>query len=129
MIVVSLKYVTLVLRADNRGEGGTLALLELAVRGREGRARWLLIVLGIFGAALFYGDSMITPAISVLSALEGISIVDTRSSPGWCPWRWWCWWPCLPSSRTAPARWASCSAPSWRCGSRRWRYWAGTRSG
>ena len=63
MIVVSLRYVTLVLRADNRGEGGTLALLELAVRGREAGARWLLIVLGIFGAALFYGDSMITPAI------------------------------------------------------------------
>ncbi|AZW31727.1 putative potassium uptake protein [Bordetella bronchiseptica GA96-01] len=81
MIVVSLKYVTLVLRADNRGEGGTLALLELAVRGREGRARWLLIVLGIFGAALFYGDSMITPAISVLSALEGISIVSHTLEP------------------------------------------------
>lgn len=66
MVVVSLKYVTLVLRADNRGEGGTLALLELAVRNRDGKLRWILIVLGIFGAALFYGDSMITPAISVL---------------------------------------------------------------
>ncbi len=76
MVVVSFKYVTLVLRADNRGEGGTLALLELAVRGREGKLRWVLIVLGIFGAALFYGDSMITPAISVLSALEGIGIVS-----------------------------------------------------
>lgn len=76
MLVVSFKYVTLVLRADNRGEGGTLALLELAVRGREGKLRWILIVLGIFGAALFYGDSMITPAISVLSALEGIGIVS-----------------------------------------------------
>ncbi|MEN4918706.1 potassium transporter Kup [Achromobacter spanius] len=76
MVVVSLKYVTLVLRADNRGEGGTLALLELAVRAREGKLRWVLIVLGIFGAALFYGDSMITPAISVLSALEGIGIVS-----------------------------------------------------
>ncbi len=81
MIVVSLKYVTLVLRADNRGEGGTLALLELAVRAREGRLRWVLIVLGIFGAALFYGDSMITPAISVLSALEGISIVSHTLEP------------------------------------------------
>src|SRR5690606_30176608 len=76
MVVVSFKYVTLVLRADNRGEGGTLALLELAVRAREGKLRWVLIVLGIFGAALFYGDSMITPAISVLSALEGIGIVS-----------------------------------------------------
>ncbi|MBO1113108.1 potassium transporter Kup [Bordetella petrii] len=76
MLVVSFKYVTLVLRADNRGEGGTLALLELAVRGREGRVRWLLVVLGIFGASLFYGDSMITPAISVLSAIEGIGVVS-----------------------------------------------------
>jgi len=76
MLVVSFKYVMLVLRADNRGEGGTLALLELAVRGRTGRLRWLLVVLGICGASLFYGDSMITPAISVLSALEGIGIVS-----------------------------------------------------
>ena len=53
MVVVSLKYVTLILRADNRGEGGTLALLELAVRNRDGKLRWVLIVLGIFGAALF----------------------------------------------------------------------------
>ena len=78
MLVVSLKYVTLVLRADNRGEGGTLALLELAVRGRQGRSRAVLVALGIFGAALFYGDSMITPAISVLSALEGIGVVSHR---------------------------------------------------
>ncbi|ARP95544.1 potassium transporter Kup [Bordetella genomosp. 13] len=78
MLVVSFKYVSLVLRADNRGEGGTLALLELAVRGRQGRSRAVLIGLGIFGAALFYGDSMITPAISVLSALEGIGVVSHR---------------------------------------------------
>jgi KUP system potassium uptake protein len=78
MLVVSFKYITLVLRADNRGEGGTLALLELAIRGRQGRVRILLIALAIFGAALFYGDSMITPAISVLSALEGISVVSHR---------------------------------------------------
>ncbi|MVW80082.1 potassium transporter Kup [Bordetella sp. 02P26C-1] len=81
MLVVSFKYVMLVLRADNRGEGGTLALLELAVRGRAGRARLLLVVLGIFGAALFYGDSIITPAISVLSALEGIGVVSHRLDP------------------------------------------------
>ncbi|GAB1579586.1 potassium transporter Kup [Bordetella petrii] len=81
MLVVSFKYVTLVLRADNRGEGGTLALLELAVRGRQGRSRWLLVVLGIFGASLFYGDSMITPAISVLSAIEGIGIVSHTLDP------------------------------------------------
>lgn len=76
MIVVSLKYVMLILRADNRGEGGTLALLELALRGRGGRLGAVLTGLGIFGAALFYGDSMITPAISVMSALEGIGVVS-----------------------------------------------------
>ncbi|MGP1615170.1 MAG: potassium transporter Kup, partial [Pollutimonas bauzanensis] len=81
MVVVSLKYVTIILRADNRGEGGTLALMELAVRGVSGRKRWRLIVLGLIGACLFYGDSMITPAISVLSALEGIAIVSHRLDP------------------------------------------------
>lgn len=81
MVVVSFKYVMLVLRADNRGEGGTLALLELAVRGRTGKMRTLLVILGIFGAALFYGDSMITPAISVLSALEGIGVVSHTMDP------------------------------------------------
>ncbi len=78
MIVVSLKYVTIILRADNRGEGGTLALMELALRGVSGPKRWRLIVLGLIGACLFYGDSIITPAISVLSAIEGLSIVSHR---------------------------------------------------
>ena len=78
MVVVSLKYITIILRADNRGEGDTLALMELALRGRDGRWRWRLIILGLIGACLFYGDSMITPAISVLSAIEGISIVSHR---------------------------------------------------
>ncbi|HEU0231406.1 MAG TPA: KUP/HAK/KT family potassium transporter, partial [Burkholderiaceae bacterium] len=76
MLVVSLKYVTLILRADNRGEGGTLALTELAVRGMTRRRGMVLTVLGLIGAALFYGDSMITPAISVLSAVEGIGVVS-----------------------------------------------------
>ncbi|HEY0297194.1 MAG TPA: potassium transporter Kup [Bordetella sp.] len=78
MVVVSFKYMVLVLRADNRGEGGTLALLELAARGVTGHKRAALVALGIFGAALFYGDSMITPAISVLSAIEGIGVVSNR---------------------------------------------------
>lgn len=81
MMVVSLKYVTLVLRADNRGEGGTLALMELAIRGMSGRWRWPLCILGLIGACLFYGDSMITPAISVLSAIEGVSIVSHTLEP------------------------------------------------
>lgn len=78
MFVVSLKYITIILRADNRGEGGTLALMELAIRGMSGKKRWRLIILGLIGACLFYGDTMITPAISVLSAVEGISVVSHR---------------------------------------------------
>ena len=73
--VVSFKYVTFVLQADNRGEGGILALLALVrPRAKAGRARALLIGLGLFGAALLYGDGVITPAISVLGAVEGISV-------------------------------------------------------
>lgn len=82
MFVVSIKYVTVILRADNKGEGGTMALLELALRGASGARRWRLIILGLIGAGLFYGDSVITPAISVLSAIEGISLL----SPGMTSW-------------------------------------------
>jgi KUP system potassium uptake protein len=75
-VVVSLKYVTFVMRADNKGEGGDMALLALALRGLRKRdaARWPLIAVGMCGTALFYGDGMITPAISVLSALEGLAV-------------------------------------------------------
>lgn len=76
MLVVTLKYVILVLRADNRGEGGIMALAALAISAAEhnkGRKRTLLLI-GAMGAALFYGDSIITPAISVLSAVEGLQI-------------------------------------------------------
>ncbi len=76
MILVTLKYVLIMMRADNRGEGGSLALLSLILeRARSHRLAWLVSMLGIFAAALFFGDSMITPAISVLSAMEGISIL------------------------------------------------------
>ena len=76
MLVVSLKYVTFIMRADNRGEGGSLALLALAMR-ITGNSRFspTIAVLGIFAAALFYGDSMLTPAISVLSAVEGLNLI------------------------------------------------------
>lgn len=77
-IVVSLKYVVLVLRADNHGEGGLVAMLALAsqsVKDRPHLRRWLLLV-GIFGTCLFYGDGVITPAISVLSAVEGLEVVS-----------------------------------------------------
>jgi KUP system potassium uptake protein len=76
MVVVSLKYVVLVMRADNRGEGGTMALLALAGSAVKGRPHWrmLVIALGLFGASLFYGETVLTPAISVVSAIEGIAL-------------------------------------------------------
>ncbi len=79
MIIVTLTYVTLVMRADNDGEGGIMALITLLRRWRQRRGRrtaMTLAALGIFGAALFFGDSMITPAISVLSAVEGLKVVE-----------------------------------------------------
>ena len=82
MIVVTLKYVTLIMRADNRGEGGVMALTALASRGLEKSSmRWWVVGLGIFGAAMFYGDGMITPAISVLSAVEGLEITAPVLTP------------------------------------------------
>ncbi|HVO89362.1 MAG TPA: potassium transporter Kup [Casimicrobiaceae bacterium] len=83
MIVVSLKYVTLVLRADNRGEGGIMALLALAVRSVGSRPRLVnvLRIIGVFGASLFYGDAVLTPAISVLSAVEGLEVGTAAFRP------------------------------------------------
>ncbi len=82
MIVVAIKYVLVIMRADNKGEGGSLALLALINRkSSEGgkRRRWTagIVLLGVFACALFYGDSMITPAISVLSAVEGLTTVQS----------------------------------------------------
>jgi KUP system potassium uptake protein len=83
VVVVTLKYVVLIMRADNRGEGGILALTALVSRGTEGQAqlRWWLVGLGIFGSAMFFGDAMITPAISVLSAVEGIEVITPLLHP------------------------------------------------
>ena len=77
MLLVSLKYVTIIMRADNHGEGGALALLALAseLYSDKPKSKWLFTMLGVFAAALFFGDSMITPAISVLSAVEGLDII------------------------------------------------------
>lgn len=76
VIVVSLKYVLFVMRADNRGEGGVLALMALSLRSVRAGSRWatVLMMLGMFGACMFYGDAVITPAISVMSAVEGLEI-------------------------------------------------------
>ncbi|KIG01697.1 potassium transporter Kup [Caballeronia concitans] len=80
IVVVTLKYVCFVMRADNDGEGGILALTALASGVAPVRLRRLLLTLGVFGAAMFYGDSMITPAISVISAVEGVTLVDPHLS-------------------------------------------------
>jgi KUP system potassium uptake protein len=83
MIIVTLKYVTIIMRADNKGEGGSLALLALINRTLSGKKKWTggIILLGVFATALFYGDSMITPAISVLSAVEGLTTVNAHLEP------------------------------------------------
>jgi KUP system potassium uptake protein len=83
LIVVTLKYITLIMRADNHGEGGILALTALVSRGIENRAtmRWWLVGLGIFGAAMFYGDGMITPAVTVLGAVEGLGVIAPALHP------------------------------------------------
>ena len=77
-VIVSLKYVTLVLRADNNGEGGLVAMLALASQSVKNRPtlRRVLLVVGVFGTCLFYGDGVITPAISVLSAVEGLEVIS-----------------------------------------------------
>ncbi len=80
LIVVTAKYVVILLRADNNGEGGTLALMALAI-ARVGRRLRSVILLGIISGALFYGDAMITPALSVLSAIEGLKIVTPAFEP------------------------------------------------
>jgi len=82
MLVVTFKYVAIIMRADNKGEGGSLALLALINSKTEGK-RWSkgIILLGVFATALFYGDSMITPAISVLSAVEGLTTVEAGLAP------------------------------------------------
>jgi KUP system potassium uptake protein len=82
MIVVTIKYVGIIMRADNKGEGGSLALLALISRKVRER-RWTagIVLLGVFACALFYGDSMITPAISVLSAVEGLQTVQPDFAP------------------------------------------------
>jgi KUP system potassium uptake protein len=83
IVVISIKYLTFVMRADNQGEGGILALMALVpVDYRSAKSRGVLVALGLFGAALLYGDGMITPAISVLGAMEGL----TTATPAFAPY-------------------------------------------
>ncbi|WP_331351437.1 potassium transporter Kup [Cellvibrio sp. UBA7671] len=83
MLVVTLKYVILILRADNRGEGGSLALTALAAKtaSTNPQLRRIIMMIGLFGATLFYGDSIITPAISVLGAMEGLEVATPALKP------------------------------------------------
>ncbi|MGA9539392.1 MAG: KUP/HAK/KT family potassium transporter, partial [Desulfobacterales bacterium] len=83
LIVVTLKYLTFILRADNKGEGGVIALTALVRSGKPKNSgqRWVLLLVGLFGASLLYGDGMITPAISVLSAIEGLRIITPAFNP------------------------------------------------
>ncbi|GAC1608406.1 MAG: potassium transporter Kup [Aquirhabdus sp.] len=83
MIVVSIKYVAIIMHAHNNGEGGIMALLALSMRNKRigSRSRAILITIGLFGAALFFGDGIITPAVSVLSAVEGLSIATPVFTP------------------------------------------------
>jgi len=83
VIIVSIKYVTFIMRADNRGEGGIMAMIALALHDAQGRPRRskLIMLLGILGAAMFYGDGMVTPAMSVLSALEGLEVATPALHP------------------------------------------------
>ena len=81
VIIISVKYLALVMRTDNRGEGGILALMSLVGARGDNKRRFVLISLGLFGAALLYGDGMITPAISVLSAMEGLEVATPAFTP------------------------------------------------
>ena len=101
------------MRADNRGEGGILALTALVSRGlgNRGRRRWWLVGFGIFGAAMFYGDGMITPAISVLGAVEGLEIIAPELHPFIVPGDASSSWSrCSRSRSAAPRASAACSA-------------------
>jgi KUP system potassium uptake protein len=83
MIVVSLKYVVLIMRADNRGEGGIMALIALAMTAVKEQPHWRLplVLIGIFGASLFYGDAVLTPAVTVLGAIEGLEVGTSAFKP------------------------------------------------
>ena len=82
LIVISVKYIAIVMRADNQGEGGILALTALLPQRAADAPKWpVLVLLGIFGAALLYGDGMITPAITVLGAVEGLKVATPLFEP------------------------------------------------
>src|SRR5579872_1452569 len=103
IVTVTLKYVIVLLRADNHGEGGTLALMALAQRALR-RGANIIALCGIISAALFYGDAMITPALSVLSAIEGLKIVTPDFDPYIVSVTMAILWCCSRCNRAAPRR-------------------------
>ena len=118
IVTVTLKYVLILLRADNNGEGGTLSLTALATRALGRRTAFVFIV-GVIGAAMFLGDSVITPAISVLSAVEGLKLASPAFSDYVAPLAVVILIACSPRKAAAPPRWRRCSARSWWSGSSR----------
>src|SRR5208337_3471769 len=80
-LIVTVKYVIVLMRADNNGEGGIMALMVLALRATRARHNWWILFAGLFGAALFYGDGVLTPSISVLSAVEGLKVATPALEP------------------------------------------------
>lgn len=81
LLIVTLKYVLFILRADNDGEGGVVVLMQQAIKNLKGKPVWLIMMMGLTGTALFYGDAMITPAVSVLSAAEGLTVISESFRP------------------------------------------------
>ena len=104
IVVISIKYALLIMRADNHGEGGILALLALISprRARQSRRRSVMVVIGLLGATLLYGDGAITPAISVLSAIEGLKVYAPQTEHVIVPLTVATWFCCLWSSARAP---------------------------
>jgi K+ transporter len=117
ILIVTVKYVIIVLRADNNGEGGTLALMALAHRALGGKSL-TIILLGMISAALFYGDAMITPALSVLSGVGGLEVITRPSLAMSFRFRLSSCLPCLRCSHGTLQGSPPSSAPSRSCGSR-----------
>ncbi len=90
VFVVSIKYLTFVMRADNAGEGGILTLMSLAGRNTSARMTSVLVIMGLIGGSFFYGEVVITPAISVMSPSKALRLSPPPSTRGLCPFPSWC---------------------------------------
>ena len=119
MLIITVKYLAFVMRADNGGEGGILALTSLItpLTGPWRRRRRVLVLLGLFGTAMLYGDGMITPAISVLAAVEGAAVIAPELQRLVVPTALTIIVGLFTIQRWERLGWAPSSAPSWSCGS------------